>query len=209
LAIPRSCALRVTPTFRAAIIVSTLDFSCMSASMVSPEDRHASIRPAAASLPKRRAKVHNSTMFDWSDLRHLIAVSRHGSTLAAAKVLGVNQSTVHRRLAELEKHIGLTMVRHHPTGYRLTEVGEAMIDHVLGVETAVRALELKIQALKNDLTGVIRLTCPEPTVSRIVASGLLERFYNRYPRLTVEFVTSDRYLDIAAGEADVGRALIG
>jgi DNA-binding transcriptional LysR family regulator len=142
-------------------------------------------------------------MFDWSDLRHLIAVSRHGSTLAAAKVLGVNQSTVHRRLAELEKHIGLTMVRRHPTGYRLTEVGEAMIDHVLGVETAVRALELKIQALKNDLTGVIRLTCPEPTVSRIVASGLLERFYNRYPRLTVEFVTSDRYLDIAAGEADV------
>jgi hypothetical protein len=40
-----------------------------------------------------------AVMFDWNDLRHLIAVSRHGSTLAAAKALGVNQSTVYRRLS--------------------------------------------------------------------------------------------------------------
>ena len=142
-------------------------------------------------------------MFDWSDLRHLIAVSRHGSTLAAAKALGVNQSTVHRRLAELESRVGLALVKRQPTGYRLSELGETLIDHVLGVEAAVVALERQVQALKHDLRGVIRLTCPEPTVSRIVATGLLDRFYERYPGLTVEFVTSDRYLDIAKGEADV------
>ena len=72
-------------------------------------------------------------MFDWDDLRHLIAVSRQGSTLAAAKTLGVNQSTVHRRLLELEKAIGLTMMKRQPSGYRLTELGEALIDHVLAV----------------------------------------------------------------------------
>jgi DNA-binding transcriptional LysR family regulator len=38
-------------------------------------------------------------MLDWNDLRHFLAVARHGSTIAAAKALGVNQSTVHRRLA--------------------------------------------------------------------------------------------------------------
>ena len=59
-------------------------------------------------------------MFDWNDLRHLIAVSRHGSTLAAATALGVNQSTVHRRIAELESRLGLTLVKRHPTGYRLS-----------------------------------------------------------------------------------------
>jgi len=142
-------------------------------------------------------------MFDWSDLRHLIAVSRHGSTLAAAKALGVNQSTVHRRLAELERCLGLTLVKRHPTGYRLTELGETLIDHVLAVEAAVEVVERQVHALKHDLKGVIRLTCPEPTVSRIVATGLLDRFYARYPGLSVEFVTSDRYLDIAKGEADV------
>ena len=142
-------------------------------------------------------------MFDWDDLRHLIAVSRHGSTLAAAKALGVNQSTVHRRLAELETRVGLALVKRHPSGYRLSELGETLIGKVLSVETAVMDLERKVQALKHDLKGVIRLTCPEPTVSRIVATGLLDRFYERFPGLTVEFVTSDRYLDIAKGEADV------
>lgn len=142
-------------------------------------------------------------VFDWNDLRHLIAVSRHGSTLAAAKALGVNQSTVHRRLAELERRVGLSLVRRHPTGYRLSELGEALIDPVLAVETAIIALERRVAALKHDLKGVIRLTCPEPTVSRIVATGLLDRFYERYPGLAIEFVTSDRYLDIAKGEADV------
>lgn len=142
-------------------------------------------------------------MFDWSDLRHLIAVSRHGSTLAAARTLGVNQSTVHRRIAELERQVGLTLVKRHPTGYRLSEIGEALIDAVLGVEAAATGLERRVVALKNDLRGVIRLTCPEPVVPRIAASGLLDRFHARYPGLTVEFVTSDQYLDIAGGEADI------
>jgi DNA-binding transcriptional LysR family regulator len=142
-------------------------------------------------------------MFDWNDLRHLLAVSRHGSTLAAARALGVSQSTVHRRLAELERRTGLTLVKRHPTGYRVSEIGGTLIDYLLVVETAVDGLERQVQALKHDLKGVVRLTCPEPTVSRIAATGLLDRFYQRHPGLTVEFVTSDRYLDIAKGEADV------
>lgn len=142
-------------------------------------------------------------MFDWDDLRHLIAVSRHRSTLAAAKALGVNQSTVHRRLLELQRRIGLGLVKRHPAGYRLSELGEALIDEVIAVETATEILSRKIDTLKLDLKGTIRLTCPEPTVPRIAASGLLDRFTSLYPGLTVEFVTSDRYLDLAKGEADV------
>ena len=64
-------------------------------------------------------------------------------------------------------------------------------------------LERKIVSLKLDLKGTVRLTCPEPSVPRIAASGLLDRFHACYPGLTVEFVTSDRYLDLAKGEADV------
>jgi DNA-binding transcriptional LysR family regulator len=142
-------------------------------------------------------------MFDWNDLRHLIAVSRHGSTLAAAKVLGVNQSTVHRRLLALERQVGLGLVKRQSTGYRLSELGEALIGDVLAVEAAAGDLERRIQALQLDLKGTIRLTCPEPIVPRIAASGLLHRFQTRFPGLVVEFITSDRYLDLANGEADV------
>ena len=147
--------------------------------------------------------MHNSRMFDWNDLRHLIAVSRQGSTLAAAKTLGVNQSTVHRRLQELEKVVGVMLMKRLPSGYRLTELGEALIDQVLAVETAVVTLEQHIRTLKLDMKGTIRLTCPEPTIPRIMASGLLDRFHARYPDLQVEFVTSDQYLDLTKGEADV------
>ena len=142
-------------------------------------------------------------MFDWDDLRHLIAVSRHGSTLAAARVLGVNQSTVHRRLIALEKAVGLSLLKRNTKGYHLTELGEALIESVLAVDTAVTALEQRVLSLKRDLNGAIRLTCPEPTVPRIMASGLLDRFHARYPNLQVEFVSSDQYLDLNAGDADV------
>ena len=147
--------------------------------------------------------MHRVESIDWNDLRHLIAVSRHGSTLAAARALGVNQSTVHRRIAALERRVGLALVKRLPSGYRLSELGEALIDDVLAVERAAMALERRIEALKHDLTGVIRLTCPEPIIPRLAASGLLERFGQRYPGLRVEFVTSDRYLDLGKGEADV------
>jgi DNA-binding transcriptional LysR family regulator len=53
----------------------------------------------------------------------------------------------------------------------------------------------------RDRSGVIRVTCPEPIVQRM--TPLIERFHARHPNLRVEFVMSDRYLDLAKGEADV------
>jgi len=118
-------------------------------------------------------------MFEWSDLRHFLAVARHGSTLAAARALGVNQSTVHRRLAELERRVGHPLVLRHPTGYRLTETGESLLPYAQSVENAVIALERRIDGLDTGLEGIIRLTCPEPIVARLTASPLLERFHER------------------------------
>jgi DNA-binding transcriptional LysR family regulator len=62
-------------------------------------------------------------MFDWDDLRHFLAVAREGSTLAAARILRVNQSTIHRHLSVLEKELGCKLVDRHPTGYRFTKLG--------------------------------------------------------------------------------------
>jgi DNA-binding transcriptional LysR family regulator len=142
-------------------------------------------------------------MFEWSDLRHFLAVARHGSTLAAARALGVNQSTVHRRLAEFERRAGHALVSRHPTGYRLTEMGQSLLPYAQSVENAVLALERKIDGLDTGLEGTIRLTCPEPIVARLTASPLLERFHECYPGLRIEFAMSDRYLDLSRGEADV------
>jgi len=157
----------------------------------------------AARLRDADAKVHNCGMFDWNDLRYLLAVSRQGSTLAAARALGVNQSTVHRRLVALERQAGLRLVHRHPTGYKLTEMGEQLLPAFAHVEESAERLRRAILALQHELTGTVRLTCPEPVLARIVASGFVDRFQDRYPGLRIEFVISDRFVDLAAGGADV------
>lgn len=158
---------------------------------------------AAASLQSCRAEAHNFGMFDWNDLRYLLAVAREGSTLAAARVLGVNQSTVHRRLVELERRIGFALVVRHATGYRLTELGETLLPAAERVDEAVSLLQNQIRAYGDELVGIIRLTCPEPLVSRLVGSPYLDLFHENHPGLKIEFVMSDRYLDLGKGEADV------
>src|SRR5437867_1011702 len=142
-------------------------------------------------------------MFDWDDLKYLLAVARHHSTLAASRALQVNQSTVQRRLMELERRIGQPLVQRHSTGYRLTDYGTQLLPHAQRVDAAAQALEQRVDAARRDVSGVVRVTCPEPLVSRLSQSAVLERFHARYPALRVEFVMSDKYLDLRKGEADV------
>lgn len=149
------------------------------------------------------ADVHNAGMFDWNDLRYFLAVARHHSTIAAGKSLGLSQSTVQRRVNELEKRIGRQLMSRHATGYRLTEFGEALLPYAERVELAIGDFELRVKDTARELTGVIRLTCPEPIVYRMTQSALIDRFHSRHPGLRIEFVTSDRYLDLSKGEVDV------
>ena len=142
-------------------------------------------------------------MFDWNDLRHFLAVARAGSTIAAARELGVNQSTVHRRLAELERAIGGELFARTPAGYRLNAFGEQMLAHAQDVERAATVFANAAGAAAPRNAEVIRLTCPEPIMPRITKSGLLERFHAAHPRFRIEFVMSDRYLDLKKGDADV------
>jgi len=78
-----------------------------------------------------------------------------------------------------------------------------MVAHAERVEQAVLGFEQHLDASKREAVGVIRVTCPEPLVYRITQSGLLDRFHARHPGLRVEFVMSDKYLDLAKGDADV------
>lgn len=150
-----------------------------------------------------RSKMHNRLMFDWNDLKCFLAVARRGSTLAAAKMLGLSQSTVHRRLDELERRIGRQLVKRHPTGYRLTEFGTDLVPLVERVEEAVTAIERRIASTEPDLTGTLRVTCPESVGFRLMRSPLLDKFNARFPGLRVEIVMSDKPLNLARGEADI------
>lgn len=142
-------------------------------------------------------------MFDWNDLRHFLAVARNGSTVAAAKALGVSQSTVHRRLDELEARLGRQLVLHHPTGYKLTELGNDMLSYADRVEEAVLSFERRLTAADTALAGRVKLTCPEAVGVRLLRSAIFDKFKQRHPGLEVEIVISDKLLDLSRGEADI------
>jgi DNA-binding transcriptional LysR family regulator len=140
-------------------------------------------------------------MFDWNDLKYFLAVARHGSTIAAGKALRLNQSTVQRRIVELEKRLGRKLVSRTASGYRLTDFGKELQPYAERIEAMVMDFERHVADTERDHSGVVRVTCPEPIVQRM--TPLIERFHARYPKLRVEFVMSDRYLDLSKGEADV------
>ncbi len=142
-------------------------------------------------------------MFEWDDVKYFLAVARHGSTLAAAKAMKLSQSTVQRRITELEERLGRELATRHTTGYRLTEFGEEMLPYAEQIERAALAFEQRKATIERGEAGLIRVTCPEPIVYRIMKSELLDRFHARHPKLRVEFVMSDKYVDLARGDADV------
>jgi DNA-binding transcriptional LysR family regulator len=146
--------------------------------------------------------MHNYGMFDWNDLRYFLAVARAGSTLAAAKSLSVSQPTVQRRLAMLEERIGRRLVERHPTGYRLTDKGKELLPHAERVEQDIAGFERQLRASDKELTGIIRITCPEADIDRLLAP-VFARFQAEHPGLRLEFLITDRSLDLEKGEADI------
>lgn len=141
-------------------------------------------------------------MFDWNDLRYFLAVAREGSTLSAAKAIDVSQPTVQRRLAALEESVGRKLVERHPTGYRLTELGKALLPHAKEVERSVATLQRHLSSGGHEQSGTLRVTCPEGMASRLL-TPLIEAFQVKYPALRVDLIMTDRRLDLAGGEAEV------
>jgi DNA-binding transcriptional LysR family regulator len=142
-------------------------------------------------------------MLAWDDLRHFLAFARAGSMQAAAKTLGVNLSTVQRRIAELEQRLGRRLVERHLGSYRLTELGQQLQPAAEKVDAAVAAFERQLAASDKELSGTIRVTCGSILAERLRRSSLIDDFQERYPSLWVELVVSDRFLDLSKGEADV------
>jgi DNA-binding transcriptional LysR family regulator len=141
-------------------------------------------------------------MFEWGDLRHFLAVARSGSTLSAAKILGCNQTTVARRIAALEEALNEKLFDKTAGGYRLTEVGSAMVQSAERVETEVEGFGRMLAQRSRKLLGMIRVTTNDVLADCLLTPWLPE-FTRRFPVVQVETVITTRQLDLARGEADI------
>ena len=96
----------------------------------------------------------------WDDLRHFLAVARRGTLTAAAEELGLNASTLHRRLGTLEDELGAALFEKGPRGYRLSAVGEALLPRAEEVEEAVYAAGRAVVGHDQQVSGDVRITLP-------------------------------------------------
>jgi DNA-binding transcriptional LysR family regulator len=141
--------------------------------------------------------------WDWDDLKYFLAFARGGSMQSAATALGVNQSTVQRRLGLLEERTRSRLIERHPGGYRLTALGSDLVLAAEDVELAVSRFKRGLASRATGPTGTLRLTCGSAFASRMQAASLIELFRSRHPGISVELLVSDRNLDLSAGEVDV------
>jgi DNA-binding transcriptional LysR family regulator len=141
-------------------------------------------------------------MFDWNDLKPFLAVARGGSTLAASKALGVNQTTVARRIEVLEGVLGLKLFERGQTGSRLTEAGRDLLAEAEKVELSAKVFESRAQAHQRGMAGTLRITCVE-LIANMTLTPAIAEFRQLYPEVQVEVVISDQQLDVEGGEVDL------
>ena len=143
---------------------------------------------------------------DWNDLRDFLAISRHRTLSAAAEALGVQQSTMGRRLKALEARIGARLLKRTATGFILTTAGEAILANVERIEIEALAIERAVTGKDVRLEGAVRLNAIEDLTVEVL-TPILADFHAHYPGITLELIADSRQLDLSRGDADIALRL--
>lgn len=139
---------------------------------------------------------------DWGDVRIFLAVFREGSTLAAARVLGINQTTVARRIDVLEQALGLTLFEKTTRGSKPTEAANALLPAAEALEHSAVALQELAGHERGRASKPIRITAFDHAMMGDIGQ-VVSDYVSENPSATFEFIAAERILDLAKGEADV------
>lgn len=138
---------------------------------------------------------------DWSDLKVILAVARARSVAGAARTMGVDQSTVSRRLTALEDAVQAALVVRGGRELSLTAEGRLMYAAAERVEAIVGEACTALRAAKDDVSGTVRLTCPPGFTVHVMQA--LKAAREKYPALKCEVHGDYRTVDLSKGESDI------
>ncbi|MEQ9317762.1 MAG: LysR family transcriptional regulator [Polyangiaceae bacterium] len=142
----------------------------------------------------------------WDDVRVLLALIRSGSLKRAAVALGVNISTVSRRLDALEEETGVHLFDRTPEGTKPTVAAEQLMPFAERMEAAAMGLMRGVEALEIEPEGEVRIAAPPGVVDHFLAPAVGE-LCTRYPRLRIHILSAIAYADLTRREADVALRL--
>lgn len=140
-------------------------------------------------------------MLAWDDLRYVLAVAREGTLSKAAKRLGVNHSTVSRRLTAASEQLGVRLFERLPDGYVPTKAGEDVVRVAERLEEDVLSLESRVLGRDAELKGALRVSTTDMLAWRLIPE--LPSFFERYPQVQLELTVGYQVSSLTKREADV------
>lgn len=138
-------------------------------------------------------------------LDYLVAVAEHGTVTAASHALHLSQSTVSTAIADLERHLKVTLFVRHARGLTLTRDGESIVAEARRLLRDAENLQSHASMLGSQLTGALHIGC-YTTIAPFLVPGAVAAFGERYAAVDVTFSEGSRHqlLDqLVQGRSDV------
>jgi DNA-binding transcriptional LysR family regulator len=141
-------------------------------------------------------------MHNWDDFKIFLSVANTGSYSASARDLGVNHSTISRRIQNLETQHGVKLFERTHSGYQLTEAGDSIFDIVMRASEATIQASRVLSGQDDRLEGEIKLTMPHEIFDLFLAEPLAQ-FSEQHPKIHLNLVVKPGLKNIANRESDL------
>lgn len=125
-----------------------------------------------------------------------------GSFAKAAELLQISAASTSRNIAELERHLGVTLLRRSSRALVATDIGKTYYEHCCDILDKIAVVEDIASQAKSDLQGRLRVSIPASFGMRHIAP-LLPRFMQRYPEIKLDVWLSDRFVDFVENSFDI------
>lgn len=144
---------------------------------------------------------------NWNDVKFFLEVSRVRKATLAAKRLGVDYTTVSRRVQALERSLNtLLFEKSKHAGFVLTEEGQTLLSHAEAIESMMLSAQEQVSGGTTELSGRIRIGCTEGFGNFFLAPKLSE-FQARYPMIGIDILAVPHFVSLSKREADLAITL--
>ncbi|MGD2173007.1 MAG: LysR family transcriptional regulator [Gammaproteobacteria bacterium] len=139
---------------------------------------------------------------NWDNLRYVLVVANKGSISAAARELGVNRTTVLRRINRFQQDLNCRIFDRGDGGYAMTPEAEKMINAAREVENTLFDMQRQIAGRELRLEGEVRVTTTDSFILSVLGPHL-SSFSHRHPHIVIDLLVTNSILDLNRRDADV------
>ncbi|TVZ41903.1 DNA-binding transcriptional LysR family regulator [Alteromonadaceae bacterium 2753L.S.0a.02] len=138
---------------------------------------------------------------DLNDFAYFAEVVTHGGFAAAARALNEPKSKLSRRIARLEERLGLRLIERSSRRFRVTDVGQLFFERCRSIQLEAAQAEALVAQAQSEPHGLIRFSCPTGMIE--VIASLIQSYLQRYPKVRLQLLATDRPVDLIQERIDL------